>query len=61
MSRCLIRGGRVIDPASGRDAVGDVWLLDGAIVAGPLEGDLDDELDAAGKIVCPGLIETQAT
>jgi|TARA_B100000809_G_scaffold246053_1_gene273631 dihydroorotase len=61
MSRCLIRGGRVIDPASGLDAVGDVWLCDGAIVAGPLEGDLDDELDAAGKIVCPGLIETQAT
>jgi dihydroorotase len=61
MSRCVIRGGRVIDPASDRDAVGDVWLADGVIVSGPLEGDLDDEWDAAGKIVCPGLIETQAT
>jgi dihydroorotase len=62
MIRVLIRGGRVIDPASGRDEVGDVWLIDG-LVAEPPGSDLaaDLEVDATGKIVCPGLIETQAT
>jgi hypothetical protein len=29
--RILIRGGRVIDPASGRDGIGDVFLADGKI------------------------------
>ncbi|MEC7557264.1 MAG: dihydroorotase [Planctomycetota bacterium] len=61
MSGCLIRGGRVIDPASGRDAVGDVWIIDGKIADGPVEGVQTVELDAARKIVCPGFIETQAT
>ncbi|MEC9008208.1 MAG: dihydroorotase, partial [Planctomycetota bacterium] len=61
MSGCLIRGGRVIDPASGRDAVGDVWIIDGKISDGPVEGVQTVELDAARKIVCPGFIETQAT
>ncbi len=61
MSGCLIRGGRVIDPASGRDAVGDVWMVDGRIADGAAEGVATVELDATGKIVCPGFIETQAT
>ncbi|MDC0175905.1 dihydroorotase [Planctomycetaceae bacterium] len=61
MSGYLIRGGRVIDPASGRDAVGDVWMVDGMIADGTAEGVGTVELDATGKIVCPGFIETQAT
>ena len=28
-----IHGGRVVDPTAGRDAVGDVWIEDGRIVA----------------------------
>ncbi len=30
-----IQGGRVVDPTAGRDAVGDVWVEDGRIVAPP--------------------------
>ena len=30
--KLLVKGGRVIDPASGRDAVGDVAVADGRIV-----------------------------
>ncbi|MFO1002126.1 MAG: hypothetical protein U0936_17460 [Planctomycetaceae bacterium] len=33
MSRKLIRGGRVIDPANGIDAIADVWIQDGRIDA----------------------------
>jgi len=33
MARMLIRGGRVIDPASGPDGVWDVLLEDGRIAA----------------------------
>ena len=60
MSVCLIRGGRVIDPSAGRDEVGDVWMADGRIADGPTGGVQAIELDATGKIVCPGFIETQA-
>ena len=33
-----LKGGRVIDPAHGRDAVGDVFIDDGRIVAAPAAG-----------------------
>jgi len=58
MSTLLIRNGRIIDPASGRDAVGDLWLTDGRIADRP--GDRADEtIDASGLIVCPGLIDAR--
>jgi dihydroorotase len=54
-----ISGGRVIDPAQNLDAVADLWLKDDRVLhVGPrpdLHADLT--LDAAGKIVCPGLID----
>ncbi len=50
-----IRGGRVIDPATGRDAVGDVFIADGRFVETPVEGAV--EVDAAGLVVCPGFID----
>ncbi|MEX0974130.1 MAG: dihydroorotase [Bacillota bacterium] len=55
----LIRGGRVIDPASRKDEVADVLIVDGKITkVGP---DISPEgaavMDAAGKIVMPGLID----
>ena len=56
--RILIRGGRVIDPASGRDAVGDVLLADGRI-AQP-GGTPDRTIDAKGLVVAPGLIDLSA-
>ena len=53
-----IRGGRVIDPANGRDGVADVWISDGRIVATPAGTPAADEtFDAAGKIVMAGGID----
>ena len=55
----LLRGGRVIDPASGLDGVADVAFQDGKVVA--LGPDLDQEAkqtkDVTGAIVTPGLID----
>lgn len=50
-----IRGGRVIDPVSGRDAEGDVFISAGKFSESPVEGAL--EIDARGLVVCPGLID----
>lgn len=56
MSNSLnIRGGRVIDPATGRDEVGDVFIADGRFVGSPVGGAL--EVDAGGLVVCPGFID----
>ena len=54
----LLRGGRIIDPASKRDEVGDLLLLDGVIAAAgttPPEGAV--EIDCQGLIIAPGLID----
>ena len=61
MSRpIVIRGGRVIDPSRGGDAVADLLIDDGRIGAvgrniGSPDGAL--EIDAAGMIVAPGFID----
>jgi dihydroorotase len=54
----LIKGGRVIDPAQGLDAVLDVLIEDGKItkVGKDLKGK-GETIDAAGKLVTPGLID----
>lgn len=56
MSATLIRNGRIIDPANGRDEVGDLFINDGRIAAARND-DVDDEIDATGLIVAPGLID----
>ena len=56
MSRSLnIRGGRVIDPASGRDEVADVFIADGKFADVPAPNAA--EIDARGQVVCPGFID----
>lgn len=58
--RLTVRRGRVICPDSGLDAVTDVHAVDGRIAAigAPPKGfRADRELDAAGKLVLPGLID----
>ena len=50
-----IRGGRIIDPASGRDEVADLFVVDGKFAATPAPDAL--EIDARGLVVCPGLID----
>jgi dihydroorotase len=58
--RILIQGGRIVDPANGRDAVGDL-LIEGGIIReiGPRlsEKGIDRLIQAGGKIVTPGLID----
>jgi dihydroorotase len=55
----LIKGGRVIDPAAGLDAIRDVAIAGGRIaaVAEALRGEAAETIDAAGKLVVPGLID----
>lgn len=57
--KLLVKGGRVVDPASGRDAVGDVTMADGRIVAA-LAGKPERVIDAKGLVVAPGLIDLAA-
>jgi dihydroorotase len=58
MSDILIRNGRVIDPASGRDEVADVAIERGKIARiGKVPGKAKEVIDAKGMIVCPGLID----
>jgi dihydroorotase len=54
-----IKNGRVIDPASGRDAVGDVFVADGKIVS-ELKNKAEKILDAKGLVVSPGFIDLSA-
>lgn len=55
----LIRGGRVIDPATGRDEIADVLIADGAIAAvgHGLDAGRSATFDATGLIVAPGLVD----
>src|SRR5215467_5372996 len=55
----VIKGGRVIDPSVGLDAVRDIAIVAGKIAAveADIRGDATDTIDARGKIVAPGLID----
>jgi dihydroorotase len=55
----IIKGGRVIDPSAGLDAVRDVAISGGKIVAveAGIAADATETVDARGKIVAPGLID----
>ncbi len=59
----LLRGGRVIDPATGRDGIADVAIGGGKILAVdtsiPAEA-ARETIDVAGKIVLAGMIDTHA-
>src|SRR5690349_21230591 len=57
--RLIIRNGRVIDPASGLDAVRDVLIVDGKIAAvgANLDASGTEQFDATGLIVAPGFID----
>ena len=59
MKTLRISNGRVIDPAQAIDQVTDVWIRGENILGvGPQpQLQADRVLDAAGKIVCPGLID----
>ena len=55
----VLRGGAVVNPASGLEAKADLWVSDGAIAG---IGDEREQagwevIDVAGLVVCPGLID----
>ena len=55
-----IRNGRVIDPASGLDAIQDIYVAAGHILAlgqAPADFHANQVIDASGLIVCPGLVD----
>ena len=55
-----IKNGRVIDPASGLDAVNDLYIAAGRIVAMGAMPDgfhANTEIDAKGLVVAPGLVD----
>ncbi|HMJ30849.1 MAG TPA: formylmethanofuran dehydrogenase subunit A, partial [Xanthobacteraceae bacterium] len=52
-----IKGGRVVDPANGRDGVADIWIRDGRIIEAPGDARADESYDAAGKFVMAGAID----
>jgi len=56
----IVRGGRVIDPASGLDGVHDVAVKDGTIaqVAPRIAGPAARTVDARNQLVIPGMIDT---
>ncbi|MGA8444492.1 MAG: amidohydrolase/deacetylase family metallohydrolase, partial [Roseiarcus sp.] len=59
----LLRGGRVICPASGLDGNFDVAVRDGRIAAvepSILSSSARETVDVSGKLVLPGLIDTHA-
>src|SRR5271154_3875764 len=58
MNILRITNGRVIDPSQGIDQVTDVWIRGDKVVGfGTQELVANHVVDAAGKIVCPGLID----
>jgi dihydroorotase len=61
--RVWLRGGRVLDPASGRDRRGDVLIEDGRILAveDAIESAGDaEQVDAQGLWVAPGFVDLHA-
>jgi dihydroorotase len=59
----VIKNGRVIDPASGRDEAADVAIAAGRIIAigkAPADFEVDRTIDAAGCVVMPGLVDLAA-
>jgi dihydroorotase len=59
MSATVIRGGRVIDPANGRDEIADIFIENGKIVSSHSQKEKAEPqiIDATGLIVAPGLID----
>src|SRR6266508_2457122 len=61
MPKRLLKGGRVVDPANGRDGTFDV-LIDGGRIARvgrdlPVDGDTVVTEIPSGLVVCPGFVD----
>jgi dihydroorotase len=51
-----LSGGRIIDPASGRDEVGDL-LIDSGRISGARPGNGEVVIDVSGFVVAPGFVD----
>jgi dihydroorotase len=62
MANLVLTGGRIIDPANGRDEIADIAFADGKVVAigRDVPGDGATVISVAGKLVVPGLIDLHA-
>ena len=61
--KIVIHGGRVVDPASGRDELADIAIASGRIVAigtGLANFEPERRIDATGLVVVPGLVDLAA-
>lgn len=61
--RIQIKNGHVVDPANGTDRDADVFVVDKQIAAvgkAPAGFEAEATIDAAGCIVCPGLVDLSA-
>ena len=53
-----LKGGHIVDPANGRDKIGDVFVEDGIVVAAPAKGrSADETIDCNGLVVMAGAID----
>src|SRR5580700_6623070 len=59
MAHLILTGGRIIDPANGRDEIADIAFEDGKVAAigRELPRAAAEIVDVAGKLVVPGLVD----
>ncbi|MGH2525586.1 MAG: dihydroorotase [Actinomycetota bacterium] len=57
MTRIIVRGARVVDPAGGRDEVADLLIEDGRIAATDSSASGATVVDANGLVLAPGLVD----
>jgi dihydroorotase len=57
--RLHIKNGRVVDPASGKDGSGEIFISEGRITQ-PFQEKPDRVIDARGLVVAPGFIDLSA-
>ncbi|MBO5246650.1 MAG: dihydroorotase [Eubacterium sp.] len=55
----MIKGGRVLDPATKTDQIADIYIEDGVVkkIGTKLKEKADETVDASGKYVMPGFID----
>ena len=61
--RTEIRGARIVDPASGRESEGSIFIADGVVAAldrAPEGFRADETIDARGLVAAPGLVDLSA-
>lgn len=57
MADLCIQGGRILDPANGRDEIADLWIEGGRIMDRPSGAPAARTIDARGRVVAPGFID----